>query len=285
MAGIGQGFLDVSSFAVLTDQFSADLVTVIALCEAAIALGCLVGPPSGAALYEAAGFRVPFLVIGICSGLLLYVFAVCDFGILWSPLPEDLEEGDSKHEGKEEEFQISDLCHVKIIIPSLTVVVPLSSLLACCLLSLISNPTRHILITQRSHVLRHAGLCGRWPEWFHRACLISTFSADPPNLHHGCRNALYDQCSCLHIPNAVHRPDHTVHGACTVHATRVHHPVRRLWGMLRARTDLQHCGRFSSDVDCASGISAWAWAWDGFRSLASNANHEQSPGREGTKGI
>jgi len=123
LQGIGQGFLDVSSYAVLTDQFSADLVTVIAMCEAAIGLGCLVGPPSGAALYEAAGFRIPFLVIGICSGLLLYVFAVCDFGILWSPLPEDLEEGGSKQEGKEEEFQISDLCHVKIIIPSLTVFV------------------------------------------------------------------------------------------------------------------------------------------------------------------
>ena len=123
VAGISQGFCETASFAVLTDQFPVDLVSVIALNELVIGIVFIIGPPFGAALYVAAGFAFPFLVIAGCSGLVLLVFMVFELGIVWSSTEEresDAEDG-RKEEEQGEVFQLSSLWHLKIITPSITV--------------------------------------------------------------------------------------------------------------------------------------------------------------------
>ena len=150
LQGISQGFCETSSFAVLTDQFPDDLVTVVGLNEAVIGIMYIVGPPAGAFLYVAQGFAFPFVVLTAITILLLLVFLLVPLGIVWSDQEEAADEAGCSNKEEEdagEEFQIGDLWHQKVIAPVVCVFfVGMANGFAEPLLSVHLQTTLHISI-------------------------------------------------------------------------------------------------------------------------------------------
>ena len=71
--GISAAALLTSSYTIMADQFPDNVATAFAYLEASFGFGLIVGPTVGGALYEFAGFRFPFLVLGgfLCFGFIL----------------------------------------------------------------------------------------------------------------------------------------------------------------------------------------------------------------------
>lgn len=67
LQGVGSAFADTSGLAMIADRFTeeAERQRALGVALAFISFGCLVAPPFGAVLYEAAGKEVPFIILSL----------------------------------------------------------------------------------------------------------------------------------------------------------------------------------------------------------------------------
>ncbi|KAG1653904.1 Glutamate receptor ionotropic, delta-1 [Nymphon striatum] len=75
MQGVGFVGIQISTFSIVTQEFSDYLSTFVGILEMAFGVGFSIGPSLGGFVYDVAGFEMPFFIV---SGL-LYVFNVIGF--------------------------------------------------------------------------------------------------------------------------------------------------------------------------------------------------------------
>jgi len=76
MQGAGVAFARLATFACLSDAFSESRGFVLGSATSMIALGFMVGPPFGGALFSLSGFRAPFVVLSV-------LVLLCTAPVLW----------------------------------------------------------------------------------------------------------------------------------------------------------------------------------------------------------